>query len=237
MTKIKITTTQNIDIEYELATLFERMLAWVIDFAILCGYAMLASLVVLLINPFASQFAYLGAMAPALLYHLVSEQLWQGKSVGKAAVGIRVVRLDGSPPNFFNYVLRWAFRLVETNPFLLYGTISILSISFSEKCQRVGDLLSNTAVIRTSRKADFKDTIFMRNREDYEPVFAEAKGLSDRDAATVREVLNGYKSVNDRKVMNACANRVAHVLHVVPPAGMGAELFLRTILRDYNHLN
>ena len=42
MTKIKITTTQHIDIEYELASVFDRILAWLIDFVILIGYVIVA---------------------------------------------------------------------------------------------------------------------------------------------------------------------------------------------------
>ena len=237
MTKIKITTTQNIDIEYEIATLFDRVLAWLIDFLVMVGYILLASLAVLIVDPGASQFAYIGVSAPALLYHLFSETISNGRSIGKSAMGIRVVRLDGSPPNFFNYALRWVFRLVETSPVSLYGTPGVAAIAFNGKGQRIGDMLSGTTVIRVNRKAHFTDTIFMRTKPDYTPHFAEAAKLTDRDATTIRDVIGSYRSSADRKIVNACANRVAHVLHILPPDNMNADQFLRTVLRDYNHFS
>lgn len=237
VTKIKITTTQNIDIEYELATLFDRILAWAIDFVILLGYALIASLVVLIIDPDASPFAYLAAMTPAFLYHLVMEWSVNGRSVGKLAMGIRVVRTDGSPPTVLNYIIRWIFRLLETNLGLLYGMPAVVSIAFNPKGQRIGDLLSGTTVIRVDRKAHVADTIYVRAREGYSPVFPNANELNDRDISTIRDVIELYRSKGDRKVLITCANRVAHVLQIEPPQGMNAELFLRTVMRDYSHMS
>jgi uncharacterized RDD family membrane protein YckC len=237
VTKIKITTTQNIDIEYELATLFDRILAWWIDFIILVAYALIARLVLVLVDPFASSFAYLAALAPAFLYHFMMEWFFNGRSVGKMALGTRVMRTDGSPPNIINYFMRWMFRIVETNLFLLYGIPSIVSIAFSAKSQRVGDLLSGTTVVRIDRKTQMSDTILVRAREGYQPVFPAASKLSDRDVNTIRDVILLYRQNNDRKVLIACANRVAHVLHLEPPAGMAPDIFLRTIMRDYSSMS
>lgn len=237
MTKIKITTTQNIDIEYELATLYDRILAWWIDFFILVAYALIARLFLFIIDPFASSFAYLAILAPAFLYHLYMEWFLTGRSVGKLAMGIRVMRTDGSPPNFVNYFMRWMFRVVETNVFLLYGIPSIVAIAFNRKSQRVGDILSGTTVVRIDRKTHITDTILVRAREGYQPVFPAASKLNDRDVNTIRDVIQLYRQNNDRKVLLACANRVAHVLHIEPPAGMNPDVFLRTIMRDYSSMS
>jgi uncharacterized RDD family membrane protein YckC len=237
VTKIKITTTQNIDIEYELATLFDRILAWLIDFAVLIGYAFFANLVVYMIDPYASHFAHLAAMAPGFLYHFLMEWFFHGKSVGKMAMGIRVMRTDGSPPNILNYFMRWMFRVVETNLLLLYGIPSIVAIAFSPKSQRIGDMLTGTTVVRIDRKTQISDTIFVRAREGYQPVFPSASKLSDSDIHTVRDVITLYRQNNDRKVLIACANRIAHVLHLEPPAGMAPDIFLRTIMRDYSQMS
>jgi uncharacterized RDD family membrane protein YckC len=237
VTKIKITTTQNIDIEYELATLFDRILAWLIDFAILVGYAFFANLVVYMFDPYAGHFAHLAAMAPGFMYHFFMEWFLHGLSVGKMAMGLRVMRIDGSPPNILNYFMRWMFRVVETNLLLLYGIPSIVAIAFSPKSQRIGDMLTGTTVVRIDRKTQISDTILVRAREGYQPVFPGASKLSDRDIHTVRDVIALYRQNNDRKVLIACANRVAHVLHLEPPAGMTPDIFLRTIMRDYSQMS
>lgn len=237
MTKIKITTTQNIDIEYELATLYDRILAWWIDFAILVAYALIARLVLVILLDDVDYFGYLASLAPAFLYHFFMEWFLHGRSVGKLALGLRVMRTDGSPPNVINYFMRWMFRVVETNLLLLYGMPAIVSIAFSPKGQRIGDLLSGTTVVRIDRKTQMSDTILVRAREGYQPVFPAASKLSDRDVSTIRDVIQLYRANNDRKVLIACANRVAHVLHLEPPAGMSPDVFLRTIMRDYSSMS
>ena len=72
MTKIKITTTQHIDIEYELATVFDRILAWLIDFVIIVGYVLLAIAVLNMIVFLPDRGLVALVMLPGLFYHLVS---------------------------------------------------------------------------------------------------------------------------------------------------------------------
>ncbi|MFN8397405.1 MAG: RDD family protein [Bacteroidia bacterium] len=236
MTKIKITTTQNIEIEYELATIFDRILAWLIDSIILVAYVGIASIVVTAAMGEPSMGAISIILVPALLYHLLMELIFQGQSVGKMALRIRVVRVDGSPPNFGNYVLRWIFRLLETNVAIFYGTAAIGAIAFSPRGQRFGDMMAGTTIIRLGRKVSLAETSFGgATRDGYQPTFPEAKKLDDEDARTIREVLLHHRTLQSQGVLTSCANRVCHVLGVTPPNGMGAEQFLRVVLRDYSH--
>ncbi|MEM0996871.1 MAG: RDD family protein [Bacteroidota bacterium] len=237
MTKIKITTTQHIDIEYELASVFDRILAWLVDFMIIIGYLLVAMSIVQSVNPDADRGAMALVALPIFFYHLVMEWMFNGRSVGKMALRLRVIRLDGSPPNVGNYLMRWIFRLLETNPALFYGIVAIGSVAISEKGQRIGDMLAGTTVIRTQRKVGIQDTIFARTGSDYEPVFPAVAGMNDRDAGTVKDVLRMYRRERDPKLLNICANRVCHVLEIVPPKAMTSEQFLRHVLRDYSHLN
>lgn len=237
MTKIKITTTQHIDIEYELATVFDRILAWLIDFVIIVGYVLLAIAVLNMIVYIPERGLVALVMLPGLFYHLIMEWLFQGQSVGKMALRLRVIRLDGSPPNAGNYLMRWIFRLLETNPVLFYGIIAIGSAAISEKGQRLGDILADTTVIRTQRKVGMHDTIFARTGANYEPVFPAVSGLSDQDATTIKDVLRMFRQESDPKLLNICANRVCHVLDIIPPKNMTPEQFLRSILRDYSHIS
>jgi uncharacterized RDD family membrane protein YckC len=237
VTKIKITTTQNIEIEYELASIFERILAWLIDIFIIIVYVAFSAFVITLILGEVSGGAIALATIPGLLYHLGCEWFLGGRSVGKMALRIKVVRIDGSPPNIGNYLLRWMFRLVEVNPALFYGSVAIGSIAFSPKGQRFGDMMAGTTVIKQDRKVSLGDTLFATNKEGYQALFPEAGKLDDADARTIREVLHMHRFQLDRSVLNACANRVCHALGVTPPQGMNAEQFLRYVLKDYAHLH
>lgn len=237
MTKIKITTTQHIDIEYELATVFDRILAWLIDFIILIGYGLLAWIVFsFLVGDFEPSGLVL-VLLPAFFYHLIMEWTFSGQSIGKMALRIKVVRLDGSPPNIGNYLMRWIFRLLETNPILFYGMFAIASSAISEKGQRLGDMLAGTTVIKTARKGSISETIFTRTGANHQPRFEKVALLNDRDATTIKEVLQTYRKENDTNLLNNCANHVCHFLEVVPPDNMNAAQFLGEVLKDYSHMS
>ncbi len=237
MTKIKITTTQNIEIEYELATIFDRILAWVIDIVIIVAYVGIAILVAAVIAGDDSAGLFALVSVPALLYHVLCETFFQGQSVGKMALRIKVVRIDGSPANLGNYLLRWVFRILEVNPAVFYGSAAVGSIAFSKKGQRLGDMIAGTTVIKVERKVSLADTILAPSKEGYSALFPEVKKLDDTDVGTIRDVLRQHRLESDQAVLNACANRVCHVLGVKPPETMNAEQFLRFVLKDYSHLH
>lgn len=236
MTKIKITTTQNIEIEYELATIFDRILAWLIDILILIAYVFIAVLVVLAIG-LSSRGAIAVATLPALLYHLACEIFFQGQSIGKMAMRIKVVRVDGGPANVGNYLLRWVLRLVEVNPAMFYGGFAVGSIAFSKQGQRFGDMIAGTTVIKLDRKVSLSETVFAPNKEGYQALFPEVTKLDDQDIATIRDVLRQYRMEPDSNLLRTCANRVCHVIGVKPPENMSAEQFLKFVLKDFTHLS
>lgn len=238
MTKIKITTTQNIDIEYDLATVFDRMVAWLIDFAVIIGYVLIAMTVATAIwQSELSTYGYIALVTPAGLYHLLSEMLMNGKSLGKMAMRLKVVRLDGSPAHAGNYLVRWFMRVIECDPFFFFGSIGIGAITLNPKGQRLGDMIAGTTVIKEERKVGLRDTIFASTGEDYQALFPTVSNLNDRDVNTLQDVLLLYRSERNLKLLNIAANKVCHVLEIVPPGNMDAERFLRTVIRDYNHIS
>jgi RDD family len=174
---------------------------------------------------------------PALLYHVLSEAIFQGQSVGKMALRIKVVRVDGDPANLGNYLLRWVFRLLEVNPAIFYGASAVGAIAFSKRGQRFGDMIAGTTVIKLDRKVSLSDTVFAPNKEGYVALFPDVVKLDDADIGTIRDVLRQYRLDRDLAVLNACANRVCHVVGVKPPDDMTAEQFLKFVIKDFTHLS
>jgi uncharacterized RDD family membrane protein YckC len=231
--KIKITTVQNLDLEFRLANMGERVVAWLLDVIIIFALTLLFWGVPALLGVPPDSIGLLSlAGALAGFYHLVIEMLTNGKSVGKMALGIRVVRLDGSRPTFGNYFMRWIFRLIETSP-IIYGLPALVSIFLSRKGQRIGDTLAGTTVIREHRKTFLHDTIFRPPVAGYNAIYPQSARLSDKDVNTAQEVVNLYLRTGNVEVLNFCANRVCHVLNV-HPAGLNALQFLQQIIRDHN---
>jgi uncharacterized RDD family membrane protein YckC len=73
-----------------------------------------------------------------------------GQSIGKAIMGIRVVRMDGSKPGFDNIVARNFFDWVDFLP--LFGLVGILVASGNKNGQRVGDLVGKTIVVKARKQ-------------------------------------------------------------------------------------
>ena len=80
------------------------------------------------------------------LYFVVLEG-WQGATVGKALLGLRVVQLDGRAPGLKASILRNALRFVDGLPAL--NIVGVVLILRSEERMRFGDRIAGTRVVRS----------------------------------------------------------------------------------------
>src|SRR3954453_17667587 len=98
MAVISITTPQNIELEYELASLGERMVATIIDLIILVGYIIIVGMFNNLSDGLDYKFGwvYLFLFLPLTCYSLLCETFLNGQSVGKKVIGIKVISLNGN---------------------------------------------------------------------------------------------------------------------------------------------
>jgi uncharacterized RDD family membrane protein YckC len=93
--------------------------------------------------------------APAVIYFLVdlayygvSEAL-TGQTLGKALLGLRVVKLDGSPCTPGAALVRTLLRLIDGLP--LFYLVGLICIAVSARAQRLGDMAAGTVVVGTHR--------------------------------------------------------------------------------------
>jgi uncharacterized RDD family membrane protein YckC len=85
--------------------------------------------------------------AISFFYGIVTEWIWQGQTIGKRVLKIRVMDRDGLPMNLAQIVVRNLLRPVDMLPaFYLLGGVVALSTRYG---QRIGDLAANTVVVRT----------------------------------------------------------------------------------------
>ncbi|MEO0898523.1 MAG: RDD family protein [Bacteroidota bacterium] len=125
MNTISIPTTQNIELEYPIASTQERFLAGFIDQFVLGIYIILfhylvytysnleLSLEMLEADMTSWGVLYFLLWLPAVLYSLIMETTNGGQTVGKILTKTRTIRLDGSTPDTASYFLRWLFRLID----------------------------------------------------------------------------------------------------------------------------
>ncbi|WP_420601037.1 RDD family protein [Flagellimonas sp.] len=236
MGNLQINTTQNVNLDYKIVGIGERIVAFFIDGLILYMYAFLVNIIV-------DAFGYiyedtwtqrgLAALVflPAMFYSLLMHSIFNGRTVGKMLLKMRVVRLDGTPVHWSNYLVRWMLRLVDIWIFL--GSIGILSILFTEKRQRVGDAAAGTVVISTKNKTKVSHTILEEVNEEYVPQFTNVTLLTDKDVRLIKDTFLIARKSNDFKTMTALRVKVESILNT--KSKLYDVQFLDTVLKDYNY--
>ncbi len=149
----RVVTPEYVEFDFVLAGLFSRFLAWLIDSLIVVVITVGAGLVMGLLSLVLQEF---GAALFFVLYFLVDhgygialETWWSGQTIGKRALGLRVIQESGVRIGFFQAAVRNLARLVDRLPVLyLVGGVSAL---FSQSQQRLGDMLAGTIVVRERR--------------------------------------------------------------------------------------
>ena len=127
MSQTSIITGQYVCIRQPAATVTQRFVAWIIDYFIIAfASTLFLSLFSVLANLGEFWVAiYLIFQMAILTYPLVMEVFNDGQSIGKMAVGIKVVNLDGSKPSAGSYLLRWLLLLID----MLMGFVGLTSSS------------------------------------------------------------------------------------------------------------
>ena len=237
MQTIRITTSQNIDIDFEIAGVGPRILAYLIDVLMFVLIFLLFVLANLFIGKLASDILVgIGVLVYFILYvfyDLLCEIFMNGQSVGKRVMKIKVISLDGGRPSVSQYTLRWLFRIVD---FLLTSNLcALISVAVSEKSQRVGDMVAGTVLIRTEPRAETSDIAYVPTVDErYVPVFTEVLQLNDKDIALLHEVISSYLNSGNSVIVYNTATRLKRVLNI--QTDMDDLRFLQTLIKDYNHI-
>jgi len=90
-----------------------------------------------------------GGIAVVLLYPMLMEAFCGGRTLGKLAVGLRVVRTDGGRIDFGQAAVRAGLGLIDV--WATFGALATLVIFLSKRDQRLGDMVAGTLVLRERR--------------------------------------------------------------------------------------
>ena len=237
MEKIKISTTQNVDIEYPVASVGDRILSTIIDFLIKFAYFIVCLLI--MFNTNFEENSRIGilffAVFPIIFYDLLLEILLHGQSLGKKAMKIRVVRTDGTSPTILNYVIRWI--LIPIDIWLGNGLCAIITILINGKGQRLGDLAAGTCVIKLKETADISQTMFAQIDDSYQIKYPEVINLNDNDINIIKNLLtaNSNFDLNNRVIdANLRAKELLEKKMNIK-SDLHPLTFFKTLIADYNH--
>ena len=268
MSILKVQTAQNVQINYELGNLGLRLIAAILDLLAVGLYIFLAQFMlstILSIDVFGNDLGllfFLIIILPAMLYLPVSEYFWNGRTVGKYLLKLKVVKTDGTAPSLGDYILRWLLRTVDVKlgflliffipnspssesqeTFMIWVVIlmvvplpivGIVSMATSKLTQRLGDRIANTVVIQKKKLYSLADTILRATEEDYQPVYTNVLTLRDRDIYILKDALENLDRTQDYKFINSLAKKARTIL-AINDDRKPIDL-LKTLLRDYDHL-
>lgn len=244
MSKIPINTSQNVKIDFDTASVGERMLAFVIDMVIKLAYLIVLWILIFRVLKIDSILrsldswsiaAIVGVLTlPFNLYTLVCESLMEGQTFGKRLMKIKVVKIDGYQASFGDYLIRWIFRLVDilSNS----GVVGLISMVVSKNNQRLGGMASGTAVISIKSKVNISHTILEEIKEGYIPSFPQVIGLTDNDVRIIKESFQKALQTNDKVILSKLSDKVKETLQLESTANQFTEKqFIQVILKDYNY--
>lgn len=229
MQTISVRTTQNVFIHHPVASLGDRILAYLLDSLILTAYVVVLIIALTYIDVPAWVYFVL-VLIPIALYHLLFEIFMNGQSPGKRAMNIQVVRMDGTEPNFADYFLRWLLGLIER------GAIAVLVIAVNGKGQRLGDIIAGTTVVKiVAQKEITAEEVFITPNQDYVPTFPQATQLNSQDIELIQRALEAEREFGNREPVMMVTEKIKSLLGV--QTSLTPIQFLYTIVKDYNHLN
>ncbi|OUS18014.1 hypothetical protein A9Q93_04420 [Nonlabens dokdonensis] len=236
MSNTAINTAQNVNIEYEYSGIGKRILALLLDFVVFFIYIIVLSFTVYRAVGLFDSNNTLGitelSLIPLFCYSLLMHIIFNGRTVGKFVMGIKVVKEDGSPAQWSDYLVRWIFRLVDLWLFgFIVGTVSIL---FSERKQRLGDLGAKTVVINTNKSTKISHTILEDLDPNYQPQFQNAYILSDKDVNEIKDIYRLAGESRDYMTLRALRIKVESLLNTQSDLRDG--VYIRTVLKDYTYL-
>ena len=169
-------------------------------------------------------------------YPVAIETLTQGRSVGRMALGLRVVRDDGGPIRFRHALIRGLVGFFE-----LWATSGILALGSSlasAKGKRLGDHLAGTVVVRERVPVAQRPAVEMPAELAGWAAGLDLSALPAELALTVRQYLarrHELAPAAGEALASELAGAVSAVVSPPPPPGTAPTAYLAAVLAERRH--
>jgi uncharacterized RDD family membrane protein YckC len=229
-------TPEAVRLRVDVAGLGSRMIAWLLDSLIQS-----VVLIPLLIGFAADGVAGTGEVVIlsiigfgiVWLYYPMFEWLWGGRTPGKRAQRIRVVRTDGQPAGFAPIMVRNLVRIVEV---MLFPFLAVISMIVTRRAQRLGDLAAGTMVVRERSLLAPRALDLGEDGTGRVPGLDTSR-LTEREYGLIRSFLSRRESLDPAAREQLARRLVESVRENVAggsaEAGLDDERFLESVAQSY----
>jgi uncharacterized RDD family membrane protein YckC len=161
------------------------------------------------------------------------ETLSRGRSLGKLAAGIRVVRDDGGPVHVRHALVRALVGVGEL--WLTLGAVALVASLANAKGKRLGDMLAGTYAIRVRGGRGWSVPLMMPPQLAAWARTADMRRLPDGLALAARQLLDRAPRLapaSRARLADELAAQVEGYVAPGPPSGTPAEAFLHAVLYE-----
>ena len=237
-----IITPEAVVLEVETAGVSARVMAGMLDLMVQLGALFALSVVFAAMGLGDAESSARTVMAITFAvvimgYPVVLETLWRGRTVGKKAMGLRAVTIEGAPIRLRHAMLRMMGGLVDRffPPIGVTGTLMILG---TRRHQRVGDLMAGTVVVRDPDRTILPQAVWFPVPVGFEAYAAtiDPTAMTDDQYTVIRAFLmrNRELSPDARYALAAdLADRAARTLRHERAPQVHPEAYLLCVIARY----
>ncbi|MCK6630851.1 MAG: RDD family protein [Fimbriimonadaceae bacterium] len=244
--ELVLLTPEKTIVSFRIAGLGSRAVAHLVDLIL---WALVLFTLTFLIS-FLSVFDYIvGSLAGAFLmmlpilgtflFFILFEGLWNGQTVGKKMMGIRVRKLDGTGITFGNALARNLLRPADFFPGTYF--IGMLSMVTSPTSQRLGDMVAGTIVVYDKRpEATFRVAPHAINEHPLEAVVGDLRGMTRAEYDALRLFCDRYPELPLRaqmQFMDEVWIPIALKLGIERPPNIHPLYFAEAVVMKYGRIH
>lgn len=238
-----IVTPEAVLLEFETAGVASRTIAELLDLGVqFAALLVIFVLVALLASAGGAAevvgvvLSLLGVFLVLVGYPAVMETFWNGRTLGKAAMGLRVVTREGAPERFRHAAIRAMLGLIEI--YLFLGIPAVISIVTSRRDQRLGDLVAGTLVLRQRAARRAAPPVAFGVPWNWEPYVQslDVSTINDEQYGVVRAVLLRLGELTPAarwQVSTEVATSVAGQMRIPVPVQVAPDMFLTCVATAY----
>ena len=168
-------------------------------------------------------------------YPVAFESLLRGRTPGKAAVGLRVVRDDGGPIGFRHAFVRGLAGAFLERPGITFFVAGLVTMLLNDRSKRIGDLLAGTVVLQERVAVRGGAVAAMPPPLASWAAQTDLSGLSDELALSARQFLARSAQLTDQAREDLGGRLLQAVLATVtppPPADAPGWAVLSAVLAE-----